>query len=89
MSRIRVARVVNRSSFYLFFSIACFIYLIPLFFILFTALKSPAELFSAQNTLFSFGGMRRQPVQLRDIGGCRRSARGPFQIWRRAGALCN
>jgi raffinose/stachyose/melibiose transport system permease protein len=54
MSRIRLARVINRGSFYTFFSIGCFVYLIPLFFILFMSVKSPAELFSVDSGLFSF-----------------------------------
>jgi raffinose/stachyose/melibiose transport system permease protein len=53
MSRMRFGRVMNRSSFYALFSLGSIIYLLPLLFILLTALKSPTELFSNDNSLFS------------------------------------
>ncbi|HUU26551.1 MAG TPA: carbohydrate ABC transporter permease [archaeon] len=54
LKKTRAVRTVKSTAFYAFLIIAAFIYFIPLFFMLFTSLKSPAELFSADATLFSF-----------------------------------
>jgi raffinose/stachyose/melibiose transport system permease protein len=52
-STVKLAKVSRNTAFYLFLSICAFIYLIPLFFMIFTALKTPAELFSSELSLFS------------------------------------